>query len=123
MGILPAAMMPFFLLSLWPWTGTVQGAVLSGVVVDVGEPVAKAEVMLVNGKNNAILDSAYTDAEGRFRFTVKPGVFNIGTFKSDHATAWRKGIVVQDVDVSVRIELTPNAFLEESSSLSEGDCE
>ncbi len=100
-----------------------HGTVLSGVVADVGEAVAKAEVMLVNANSNVILDSAYTNSRGAFRFAVKPGVFNIGTFKPDHATVWTKGVVVREADVSIRIELTPEAFAEDPSSSSEEDCD
>ncbi len=97
--------MYFALVFLWAWYGSARGTVLSGVVAEVGETVAKAEVMLVNASNNIVLGSAYTDSRGTFRFAVKPGVFNTGTFKPDHVTVWSQGVVVRDTDISIRIEL------------------
>ncbi len=123
MRTLSATVVSFVLVFLWAWYGTARGTVLSGVVADVGEPVVKAEVMPVNASNDIVLGSDYTDYRGTFRFAVKPGVFNIGTFKPDHVIVWSKGVVVRDADISIRIELTPTAFVEDPSSSLEEDCD
>lgn len=102
-----------------------RAAAISGVVAEAeGEPVAKAEVMLMNADNRVILRKDYTDSRGAFRFAVKPGVFKIGAFKPTYSTAWIEGVAVRDADVSIRVELEPEAFVEHPSlSPDEEDCE
>jgi len=112
-----------FLLFLGAGLGSAHGAALSGVVTEEAVPLARVEVLLVNAGNNVVQENGYSDATGRFRFSVKPGVFNLGAFRSGYATNWTKGIRVGESDVSLNIELTPEAFAEEDDSSVSEDCD
>ncbi|MBL3527140.1 MAG: carboxypeptidase regulatory-like domain-containing protein [gamma proteobacterium endosymbiont of Lamellibrachia anaximandri] len=113
---------PFILLLLLFWQGPVLGFTLSGVVMDDEETVADVEIMLTDASNNVVLDSVYTNRKGAFRFSVKPGIFNIGAFKNEYAVVWTRGVAVKETDLSIRIEITPKAFAEDPLSTSD-DCE
>ncbi|RDH84166.1 MAG: hypothetical protein DIZ78_13075 [endosymbiont of Escarpia spicata] len=113
---------PFFLLLLLFWQGPALGLSLSGVVMDDEETVAGVEVMLTDASNNVVLDSVDTNRKGVFRFSVKPGIFNIGAFKNEYTVVWSRGVAVKDTDISIRIEITPKAFAEDPLSTSD-DCE
>ncbi len=100
-----------------------HGATLSGAVTEQGEPVAEAEVKLVDADNRVILRSTSTRADGTFRFTVKPGTYDILVFKTQYANAWTRGITVGEADVARQIELTPKAFLENDDAGTSDDCD
>ncbi|MCU7882742.1 MAG: carboxypeptidase-like regulatory domain-containing protein [Candidatus Thiodiazotropha sp. (ex Lucinoma annulata)] len=108
----------FLLLLLWH--ELIFGATLSGIVHEASEALSDVEVMLVNAENGVVLHRAYTDKAGNFSFTVDTGSYNVGAFKHEYTNSWQKNISVKDSDVSVRIELVPEAFTGESSS---DDCE
>ncbi|MCM8856127.1 MAG: carboxypeptidase-like regulatory domain-containing protein [Candidatus Thiodiazotropha sp.] len=110
---------PLFLL-LTCWHGMLFGATLSGVVQEASEALSDVEVMLVSAESGVVLHRAYTDKTGEFSFTVDTGSYNIGAFKHEYANSWRKNIVVKESNVSVQIELVPEAFTDEPSS---DDCE
>ncbi|RLJ20487.1 hypothetical protein DJ031_05525 [bacterium endosymbiont of Escarpia laminata] len=113
---------PFFLLLLLFWQSPALGLTLSGVVIDDEETVAGVEIMLTDASNNVVLDSLYTNRKGAFRFSVKPGIFNVGAFKDEYAVNWSRGVAVKDTDISIRIEFTPEAFADDPLSVSD-DCE
>ncbi len=113
---------PFILLLLLFWLSPALGLTLSGVVMDDEETVADVEIMLTDASNNVVLDSVDTNRKGAFRFSVKPGIFNIGAFKNEYATVWTRGVAVTDTDISIRIEIMPKAFAEDPLSTSD-DCE
>ncbi|MCU7829104.1 MAG: carboxypeptidase-like regulatory domain-containing protein [Candidatus Thiodiazotropha sp. (ex Myrtea sp. 'scaly one' KF741663)] len=100
--------------------GMLFGATLSGTVHEASDALSDVEVMLVNAESGVVLHRAYTDKTGEFSFTVDTGSYNVGAFKHEYANSWRKNISVEDSNVSVQIELEPEAFTEESSS---DDCE
>ena len=100
-----------------------HGAMLAGIVTEEGEPVAEAEVKLVNSENRVVLRNVTTDAEGTFRFTVKPGVFDILVFKTQYANTWTKGISVGDGDVFQAIELIPKVFAGDEDTGTSDDCD
>ena len=99
-----------------------QGASLSGVVVEEGEPVVAAEVRLVDADSRVILRSVSTGAQGSFRFPVNPGIFELLVFKSEYADSWSRRIAVGEADVVRRIELVPRAFAEEEQTDTLDDC-
>ncbi len=105
------------------WHIPAHGATLSGVVTEEGEPVAEAEVKLVNADNRVILKNVSTGVEGSFRFTVKPGVFDILVFKAQYANAWTRGIMVGEADVFRQIDLIPKAFVGNEDSVTSDDCD
>jgi hypothetical protein len=111
------------LVSLLAWHSPTGAATLSGVVSEDDEPVHRAWMVLVDAESKIVLDRVYTDADGAFHFTVKPGTFNIGASKSEYTTAWVKGIAVQRDDVSIRMELVNEAFAEDQSASANGDCD
>ena len=103
--------------------GSAHSAALSGVVTEEGVPLTRVEMLLVDAENNVVQDNAYSDANGGFSFSVEPGVFNLGAFRDGYAVNWRKGIEVGEADVSLQIELTPEAFAEEPDSSVSEDCD
>ncbi|MCU7877210.1 MAG: carboxypeptidase-like regulatory domain-containing protein [Candidatus Thiodiazotropha sp. (ex Lucinoma borealis)] len=107
-------------LLLISWHGMLFGATLSGIVQEATDPLSDVEVMLVNAESGVVLHRAYTDKTGEFSFAVDTGSYNVGAFKHEYANNWQKNISVKDSNVSVRIELEPEAFTDESSS---DDCE
>ena len=117
-----ATTIPVFLaVLLWGIPG--YGFMLSGLVSEADEPVDNAEILLINAKNRVVLKSDYTDPNGAFRFSVKPGVYNVATYKADYATVKKKGVIVRDKDVVIRIELVPKAFVEDAEPNPEEDCD
>jgi hypothetical protein len=110
---------------LTSWHGAPFGATLSGSVQDESTTLADVEVMLVDAKNGVILNRAYTDESGKFSFAVSAGSYHIGAFRPEFAKVWQKKITIKDTDISVRIEMEPKAFSDDSSSdeSSSDDCE
>ncbi|HEX9802065.1 MAG TPA: carboxypeptidase-like regulatory domain-containing protein [Gammaproteobacteria bacterium] len=111
------------LVSLLAWHSPTGAATISGVVSEDDDPVPRARMVLVNAESKIVLDRVYTDVDGAFNFTVKPGTFNIGASKSEYTTGWVKGIAVQRDDVSIRMELVNEAFAEDQSASANGDCD
>lgn len=107
-------------LLLISWHGMLFGATLSGTVHEASDALSDVEVMLVSAESGVVLHRAYTDKTGEFSFSVDTGSYNVGAFKHEYANSWRKDVSVKDSNVSVQIELVPEAFTDESSS---DDCE
>ncbi|MCU7928695.1 MAG: carboxypeptidase regulatory-like domain-containing protein [Candidatus Thiodiazotropha sp. (ex Dulcina madagascariensis)] len=104
------------------WHGPILGVTLSGFVLEGATALSGVEIMLVNAHDGVIVNRDYTNKTGSFRFSVKPGVYDIGAFKHEYATGWNRGVSVKEANVSIQIELEPEAFSEEPLSTS-GDCE
>lgn len=100
-----------------------NAANLSGRVMDEGEPVAQAHVILMRDENNVIVDKSDTNDKGEYRFSVTAGSYKLMSFKEEYATAWVKDISVSDNDVPVDIQLTPEVFVENGQSTSSDDCD
>ena len=96
---------------------------LSGVVRDEGEPVAKAEVILVNAATKVVQRSVLADDQGRFVFDVAPGVYNLRVAKDDYALAIVKGIDINRHSKEVVVSLQLVVFAEEGAVPAEEDCE
>lgn len=105
------------------WLMSAYGATLSGTVTEEGEPIAEAEVKLVDAGNRVVVRNVSTDAQGSFRFNVKPGLYDILIFKSQYANTWAKGIRVGEANVYQSVELTPKAFVESEDAASADDCD
>ena len=114
----------FIILVLLFWNGSLFGSslFLYGVVAEDDSPVPDVEVMLANQADGVILNRKYTDSSGKFRFPVRPGVYKVGAFKDDYSVEWRKDVLVDKVDVTLKMELQPEAFAEEHTSESD-DCD
>ncbi|MEW8028050.1 MAG: carboxypeptidase regulatory-like domain-containing protein [Candidatus Thiodiazotropha sp.] len=110
------------LLLYMSWHSSINSATLSGQVLEESTALSDVEVMLVNADSGVIKSRDYTDKNGAFQFTVKPGVYDVGAFKFDYTTGWNRGISVQQESTSIEIILEPAVFSEESSSSSD-DCE
>lgn len=108
----PPTLALLFLLAIQVWYVPAHAATITGIVSEENEPVEKAEIMLVNADTKGVIKRVYSTADGAFQFTVDPGRFNVGVFKSEYTTAWVKGITVQLDDVSIRVELVNEAFAE-----------
>ena len=124
MGIAKPAMFTkhFALLAICTFLpGAAYAVDLSGVVSDEGDPVAMAEVILVNAETNIVTGSRLSDKQGRFQFAVSQGTYNLNISKNDYATIWVKGINVVSDDLTQNIGLTLTEFAtEELPEVSEG---
>lgn len=87
-------------------------ATLSGAVTDEGEPVAMAEVMVVNAASNALITSKFSGENGHYQFELPGGVYNLNVSKTSFATVWIKNIDLQKGDLRKDIALTPEAFVD-----------
>ncbi|MEW8000870.1 MAG: carboxypeptidase-like regulatory domain-containing protein [Candidatus Thiodiazotropha endolucinida] len=110
------------LLLCMSWHSSINSTTLSGRVLEESTALSDVEVMLVNTDSGVIENRDYTDKNGAFQFTVKPGVYDVGAFKFDYATVWNRGVTVQQDNTSIEIRLEPAAFSEESAP-SADDCE
>ncbi len=54
---------------------------------------------LVDVGNRVVVGNVSADAQGSFRFNVKPGLYDILIFKRQYANTWTKGIRVGEVNV------------------------
>ncbi|WP_260292053.1 carboxypeptidase-like regulatory domain-containing protein [Sedimenticola hydrogenitrophicus] len=100
-----------------------HAATLSGVVADGDERLAKVEIILVDADSRITLGSVYTGADGRFRFTVERGSFDLGAFKSGYVNRWTRGIGVGADDVAIKVQLVNEAFAEDQTGSAEDDCD
>ena len=91
--------------------------------MDEDEPIASADVMLVNAKNNRLLKQTLTDENGSYYFSVKPGHYSIKSFRDDYAAEWIKGIEVKAQDVEINITLTPAVFVDDTSGSESDECD
>jgi uncharacterized membrane protein len=111
-----------FALFAMPLAG-VQAASLSGVVLDEGEPVAMAEVILVDARNRAVLNEAFTNGQGHFRFAVQDGTYSLRISKEGYAFKTVKHLQLAGKDMSIKVELTLAAFADDASSGASDDCD
>ncbi len=122
---MPCSTIPFRLGLLVILTGMLPGyasaATLSGSVADEGEAIGQVEIVLVNTANSVVLDKTRSMPDGSFSFSVEPGRFKVGAFKSDYTTVWLKGIDVDTDDVEIRIELEPKVFADPYAGTSDDD--
>lgn len=114
-------LLPYIALFLWHLPAI--AANLSGRVMDEGEPIAEAQVMLMTEENNILVKKSYTNEKGEYRFSVSAGTYKLMSLKDEYATTWVKDIDVFDEDVAIDIQLTPEAFVENKQSTSSGDCD
>lgn len=105
------------------WHAPAQAATIDGIVAEQGKPVAGAELLLVNADTSQVIKSLYSAADGRFRFTVKSGNYNVGALKSGYTTVWNRGLAVKDSDITLSIELVDQAFADGPPKATSGDCE
>jgi uncharacterized GH25 family protein len=117
----PITVTPWLLLAMLVCYAPAHAAAISGVVFEKDQPVAGAEITLVNADNNIILKKSHSAADGTFQFTVKPGRFNVGASKPSYSDWWTGGFVVQQDNVSLRIELVNEAFTQDKPAA--GDCD
>lgn len=115
--------MSYLLAPMLLWLAPAQAAIIVGTVAELGKSVTEAEITLVNADNSTIIKSVYSTADGSFRFTVKPGTYNVGVVKPGYVAVWNKGIAVNDSDVTLSIELVDKAFADGPPKAAGGDCE
>ena len=103
--------------------GAAYGGDLSGVVEEEGAPLAQVEILLVNTETRVVLDNTLSDANGRFRFSVESGVFDLGAFRTGYSAIWTKNVAMGEADQFIRMELIPEAFSEEPDTDISEDCD
>lgn len=100
-----------------------QAALIKGTVLDEGEPVAMAEVILVDAGRKAIINEALTTKDGGFQFQVENGKYNIRFAKEGYAFKAVKGLQVQGDDIQVKVELLLAAFADNAPTGAADDCD
>ena len=113
----------FSVLALLAISLPLPAEILHGVVLEEDEPVAMAEVMLMDASSNVLITRVETDGKGKYRFSVGPGVYNIRAFKEEYIYVWVKEIVIDGADAVVNIAMTPEAFAEKGSAPKSDDCD
>ena len=94
------------------WLDVSMAAGLSGKVMDEGEPLPMAEVLLIDADSNVLLGSLFSDADGKFYFSVAGGRYHLNAAREGYADGWMRDIEVGKADVVQDIELLPEAFAE-----------
>ncbi len=103
------------------WFSAAEAASLSGRVTDEGEPLPLAEVSLVNAASHILQGNLFSDADGRFHFSVPAGRYHLSVEKEEYANADVRDIVVEQADVVQNIELLPEVFAEQEASSEDCD--
>ncbi len=94
------------------WFDVAVAAGLSGKVMDEGEPLPMAEVLLIDADSNVLLGSLFSGADGKFYFSVAGGHYHLNAAREGYADGWMRNIEVGKADVVQDIELLPEAFAE-----------
>jgi len=80
-------------------------------VVDEGEPLPMAEVILANAESREVIDTNFTNQKGFYRRNLENGIFEIIITKSDYVDVHVNNIVVKEgMDVTKVIELMPRGL-------------
>lgn len=90
-------------------------------VTDENAPVAMAEVILINSKTRNPVNSDFTNKSGIYRYSVKPGLYDVIVSKEQFSDITIKNIKVKKSNVKKNVELIPAAFSKEEDS--SDDCE
>ena len=102
------------------WLDVSMAAGLSGKVTDEGEPLPMAEVLLIDADSNVLLGSLFSDADGKFYFSVAGGRYHLNAAREGYADGWMRDIEVGKTDVVQDMELLPEAFAEAASTDTDG---
>jgi len=103
------------------WFDGAVAAGLSGKVMDEGEPLPMAEVLLINADSNVLLGSLFSAADGGFYFSVPGGRYHLSAARDGYADGWVRDIDVGKTDVVQDIELLPEAFAESGAASADSD--
>ncbi|HFD33010.1 MAG TPA: carboxypeptidase regulatory-like domain-containing protein [Gammaproteobacteria bacterium] len=99
----------------------VMSAELIIKVTDENEPVAMAEIVLINAKTRLVINNDFTDKSGVYRFSVKPGQYKVIVSKETFSDVTIKNIIMNNKRISKSVELIPSAFNEDNPS--SDDCD
>ena len=93
-------------------------AVLTIKVVDEGEPLPMAEVILAKTVNREVIDTNFTNKEGIYRRNLEKGIFEVIVSKTDYVDVRVNNIVVEEgIDFTKVIELMPRGLQSNESFL------
>ena len=85
-------------------------------VSDDGEPLAMAEVILVNADTRQVVDSQFTDKNGRYVYSKSRGRFNVLVSKTEYANGTINNINLNKGNVVRKMDLVPSAFVENTAA-------
>lgn len=103
------------------WFDVAVAAGLFGKVMDEGEPLPMAEVLLIDADSNVLLGSLFSAADGEFYFRVPGGRYHLNAAREGYADGWIRDIEVGKADVVQDIELLPEAFAESEAESTDSD--
>ena len=103
-----------------PW---LQAANISGTVLDEGEPVPMAEVILIDVSKKAIINEALSGKQGGFRFQVPKGKYSLRIAKEGYAFKSVKDLEMRDRDIEVQVELLLAVFADNAPTGAADDCD
>ena len=111
---------------LFAYHSVAVSAVLTIKVVDEGEPLAMAEVILAKADSREVIDNKFTNKKGFYRRSLEKGKYEIIISKTDFVDAHVKNIVVEEgEDITKLIELMPRGLQSNESFLQSNsdDCD
>lgn len=93
-------------------------------VTDEGEPIAMAEILLLNSQTRELVNSDFTNKSGIYRYTVKQGVYDIKVLKVPFSDVTIKNIKVKNLAIKKNVKMVPQAFSSDTPAAeSDEDCE
>lgn len=119
---MPKFFILFLALYIFQFSAT-HAADLSGLISDEGDPITMADIILANMETNIVSGAQLSDEQGKFKFSVLPGTYNLMISKRDYAKFILREIIVQSENITKNIELTPIEFASDGLPTSSDDCD
>ena len=88
-------------------------------VTDENEPVVMAEIILINSTTRNPINSDFTNKSGVYRYSVKPGIYDVIVSKETFSNVTIKNIDINKSNVKKNVALIPAAFSKEEDSSDE----
>jgi len=92
-------------------------------VTDENEPVAMAEIILINAKTSLVTNNGLTNKSGIYRYSVKPGLYKVIVSKDEFSDITIKDIKIKNSNINKKVELIPQAFATDKKASSDDDCD
>ncbi len=114
-----------FFLVLIPGTSMAAEVSLYGKIFDEEKaPLSGAEIILVESDSRALLKSIFSDVNGEYRFSVKPGKYEL-RYRKEKYTGVDSPIIIVSTDTHAKsIRLTSREWSAEGTRSGQGgDCD
>jgi len=92
------------------FSGSLHANTLTLQVVDDGEPLPMAEVILIDSETNQILDSQFTDTNGLYAYAKMHERVNILVTKDEYAKKVVKNVALNQAPINKKLNMVLQAF-------------